>query len=112
MGPRDNGPARRRAFPPASRVRHTNFPKATGPGIHVTGRRIGREFHLEFPQRLFETEPHDALREDMRLDKGCRRRFCSLRHSSMLHCSMLCQGARWPSTGSASHGRPAFETPD
>ena len=56
--------------PPASRVRHANFPKATGPGIHVTGLRIGREFNLEFPQRLLEPEPNDALREDMRLDKG------------------------------------------
>ena len=56
--------------PSASRVRHANFPKATGPGIHVTGPRVGRKFNLEFPQRLLEPEPNDALREDMRLDKG------------------------------------------
>ena len=57
---------------PASRVRHANFSKATGPGVHVTRCRIGRELDLEFPQRLLESESHNALREDMRLDKGCR----------------------------------------
>ncbi len=44
-------------------------------------------------------------KKDMRLDKGCRRRIFALRHSSMLHSSMLCQ-ARVASTGSASP-RPA-----
>ncbi len=77
--------------PAPSRVRHPNFPKTTGAGVHVTSRRIRREFQLEFPQRLLETEPHDALREDMRLDKGRRQRLYPLLRSSMLHCSMLCK---------------------